>query len=144
MALVVATYRNHVPICSNTWGAEREQPFTILVCQQFTVLKLNNRGSNLKWPFGLASLTFTAKSGDLGVTDQVKRYPNEHCQGIADLEKVAVSDLEIALIGYMALKCLSGTSDVFHAAVAGAPVTDWTLYVLPAAGTLWALPEENP
>ena len=40
--------------------------------------------------------------------------------------RVAVSGWSYG--GYMALRCLRGRPDVFHAGVSGAPVTDWALY----------------
>eukprot|EP00957_Ditylum_brightwellii_P163316 12435039-Ditylum_brightwellii.AAC.1 len=43
----------------------------------------------------------------------------------------------------MALKCLSERPDVFHAAISGAPVTDWTLYDTAYTERYMGLPQEN-
>jgi dipeptidyl-peptidase-4 len=63
-------------------------------------------------------------------------------EGVADAERVAVSGWSYG--GYMALKCLADRPDVFHAAVSGAPVTDWTLYDSAYTERYMGLPQENP
>lgn len=63
-------------------------------------------------------------------------------KGIADEERVSVSGWSYG--GYMALKCLQDRPDVFHAAVSGAPVTDWALYDSAYTERYMGLPYENP
>jgi dipeptidyl-peptidase-4 len=62
-------------------------------------------------------------------------------EGFADADRVAVSGWSYG--GYMALKCLTDRPDVFHAAVSGAPVTDWTLYDTCFSERYMGLPQEN-
>jgi dipeptidyl-peptidase-4 len=140
--LVVATYGGpHVQYVRNTWGAMTADMRSQFLCANgFAVLKVDNRGSNRR------GLVFEApvygNLGDLEVADQVAGVEWAITQGIADREKVAVSGWSYG--GYMALKCLSGRPDVFHAAVAGAPVTDWTLYDTAYTERYMGLPQENP
>jgi dipeptidyl-peptidase-4 len=140
--LVVATYGGpHVQYARNTWGmmtADMRSQF--LRANGFAVLKVDNRGSNRR------GLEFEAaiygNLGDLEIADQVAGVQWAIAQGIADKERVAVSGWSYG--GYMALKCLTGRPDVFHAAVAGAPVTDWTLYDTAYTERYMGLPQENP
>jgi dipeptidyl-peptidase-4 len=140
--LVVATYGGpHVQYVRNTWGmmtADMRSQF--LRANGFAVLKVDNRGSNRR------GLVFEApiygNLGDLEVADQVAGIQWAIQEGIADQERVAVSGWSYG--GYMALKCLAERPDVFHAAVAGAPVTDWTLYDTAYTERYMGLPQENP
>jgi dipeptidyl-peptidase-4 len=140
--LVVATYGGpHVQYVRNTWGmmtADMRSQF--LRANGFAVIKVDNRGSNRR------GLVFEApvygNLGDLEVADQVAGVKWAIDEGIADKHRVAVSGWSYG--GYMALKCLAGRPDVFHAAVAGAPVTDWTLYDTAYTERYMGLPQENP
>jgi dipeptidyl-peptidase-4 len=140
--LVVATYGGpHVQYVRNTWGmmtADMRSQF--LRANGFAVIKVDNRGSNRR------GLVFEApvygNLGELEVADQVAGVEWAIEEGIADKERVAVSGWSYG--GYMALKCLAGRPDVFHAAVAGAPVTDWTLYDTAYTERYMGLPQENP
>jgi dipeptidyl-peptidase-4 len=140
--LVVATYGGpHVQYVQNTWGmmtADMRSQF--LRANGFAVIKVDNRGSFRR------GLVFEApvygNMGELEVADQVAGVEWAVGEGIADKERVAVSGWSYG--GYMALKCLAGRPDVFHAAVAGAPVTDWTLYDTAYTERYMGLPQENP
>jgi dipeptidyl-peptidase-4 len=140
--LVVATYGGpHVQYVRNTWGmmtADMRSQF--LRANGFAVLKVDNRGSNRRG-LGFEAAIY-GNLGDLEVADQVAGVHWAIAQGIADKERVAVSGWSYG--GYMALKCLTGRPDVFHAAVAGAPVTDWTLYDTAYTERYMGLPQENP
>ena len=106
----------------------------------FAVLKVDNRGSNRR------GLVFEApiqgNMGDLEVADQVAGVDFAVKQGMADRTRVAVSGWSYG--GYMALKCLTDRPDIFHAAISGAPVTDWTLYDTAYTERYMGLPQENP
>ena len=140
--LVVATYGGpHVQYVQNTWGsmtADLRSQF--LRANGFAVIKVDNRGSNRR------GLVFEApiygNMGDYEVADQVAGVEWAVGRGIAYRERVAVSGWSYG--GYMALKCLAGRPDVFHAAVSGAPVTDWTLYDTAYTERYMGLPQENP
>ena len=140
--LVVATYGGpHVQYVANTWGmmtADMRSQF--LRANGFAVLKVDNRGSNRR------GLVFEApiqgNMGDLEVADQVAGVDFAVKQGMADRTRVAVSGWSYA--GYMALKCLTDRPDIFHAAISGAPVTDWTLYDTAYTERYMGLPQENP
>jgi dipeptidyl-peptidase-4 len=139
--LVVATYGGpHVQYVQNSWGmmtADLRSQF--LRDQGFAIIKVDNRGSNRR---GLLFETpIYGNMGELEVADQVAGVQYAIDQGWADPNKVAVSGWSYG--GYMALKCLSERPDVFHAAVSGAPVTDWTLYDSAYTERYMGLPQEN-
>lgn len=124
--LVVATYGGpHVQYVCNTWGMMTADLRSQYLCENgFAVIKVDNRGSNRR---GLVFETpIFGNMGELEVADQAAGVKWAVDRGFANPDKVAVIGWSYG--GYMALKCLSERPDVFHAAVSGAPVTDWTLY----------------
>ena len=140
--LVVATYGGpHVQYVANTWGmmtADMRSQF--LRANGFAVIKVDNRGSNRR------GLVFEApiqgNMGELEVADQTAGVEWAIKEGIADKNRVAVSGWSYG--GYMALKCLTERPDVYHAAISGAPVTDWTLYDTAYTERYMGLPQDNP
>jgi len=124
--LVVATYGGpHVQYVCNTWGMMTADLRTQYLCENgFVVIKVDNRGSNRRG-LNFESQIF-GNMGELEVADQAAGVKYAIDQGFANPDKVAMIGWSYG--GYMALKCLSDRPDVFHAAVSGAPVTDWTLY----------------
>ncbi|HEY5031506.1 MAG TPA: prolyl oligopeptidase family serine peptidase [Actinomycetes bacterium] len=62
--------------------------------------------------------------------------------GVLDLERVAIRGWSFG--GYLAALAVLRRPDVFHAAVAGAPVTDWTLYDTAYTERYLGLPDEHP
>lgn len=59
-----------------------------------------------------------------------------------DLAKVAIRGWSFG--GYLAALAVLDRPDVFHAAVAGAPVTDWELYDTAYTERYLGLPDDNP
>jgi dipeptidyl-peptidase-4 len=62
--------------------------------------------------------------------------------GVLDLDRVAIRGWSFG--GYLAALAVLRRPDVFHAAVAGAPVTDWRLYDTAYTERYLGLPEEHP
>ena len=65
----------------------------------------------------------------------------EHC-GDLDLSRVAIRGWSFG--GYLAALAVLRAPEVFHAAVAGAPVTDWQLYDTHYTERYLGRPQENP
>lgn len=140
--LVVATYGGpHVQYVQDTWGMMTvDLRSQFLRANGFCVLKVDNRGSMRR---GIVFETpIYGNMGDIEVEDQVAGVHWAVEQGYADGQRVAVSGWSYG--GYMALKCLTSRPDVFHAGIAGAPVTDWTLYDTAYTERYMGLPQENP
>ncbi|MFT7502367.1 MAG: dipeptidyl-peptidase-4, partial [Gammaproteobacteria bacterium] len=93
--------------------------------QGFAVLVTDNRGTP-----GRGSAWERAVHGDLATApldDQVEalRYVAKHT-AVLDLSRVAIKGWSFG--GYLAALAVLRRPDVFHAAIAGAPVTEWRLY----------------
>jgi dipeptidyl-peptidase-4 len=96
----------------------------ILTRAGYVVFQLDNRGSAFR------STAFQAKIqnklGDIEVADQVLGARWLASQAFVDPSRIGVWGWSYG--GYMTLMLMFKAPDVFRAGVAGAPVTDWTLY----------------
>jgi dipeptidyl-peptidase-4 len=96
----------------------------ILTRAGYVVFQLDNRGS------GFRGTAFQApihdKLGEIEVIDQVQGAHWLASQGFVDPARIGVWGWSYG--GYMTLMLMFKAPDVFRAGVAGAPVTDWTLY----------------
>lgn len=111
-----------------------------LADQGFAVLVTDGRGSpgrGPEWDRAIAR-----EFADIAVTDQVdalqavaEQYPD------LDLERVAIRGWSFG--GYLAAAAVLRRPDVFHAALAGAPVTDWRLYDTHYTERYLGHPDEN-
>jgi len=106
---------------ANSWSSLFHQ---YLVQHGYVVFALDNRGS------GVRGTRFeTALGGRLGgieVQDQVKGV--EFLRGLPFVDARRIGIFGWSYGGYMTLMCLMQAPQAFAAGVAGAPVTDWTLY----------------
>jgi dipeptidyl-peptidase-4 len=112
----------------------------LLAQRGFAVLELDNRGT------GNRGREFEApihgRLGAVEVRDQVR--------GVAFLRELAWVDTNRVAVfghsygGYMALMCLLQAPEVFRAAVAVAPVTDWALYDTHYTERFLGTPADNP
>jgi len=102
-------------MCASQWFAD--QGFAVVVCDGAGT---PGRGSD--WE--------RAVSGDLAtpvLEDQVSAlHGAAEAVGVLDLARVAIRGWSFG--GYLAALAVLRRPDVFHVAVAGAPVTDWRLY----------------
>jgi dipeptidyl-peptidase-4 len=106
----------------NNWSGSS---FTqILTRAGYLVFQLDNRGSAFR---GTAfQEPIHNKLGDVEVTDQVQGARWLASQPFVDSTRIGVWGWSYG--GYMTLMLMFKAPDVFRAGVAGAPVTDWTLY----------------
>jgi dipeptidyl-peptidase-4 len=112
----------------NAWmGGSRsnEGLFRQFLAQQgFVVFTLDNRGSGAR---GVRFETaLHRRMGQVEVEDQVAGVAFLRRQPFVDPQRVGVFGWSYG--GYMALRCLMLAPDFFQAGVAGAPVTDWSMY----------------
>ena len=96
----------------------------ILTRADYVVFQLDNRGTAFR---GTAFQSpIHDKLGDIEVIDQVQGARWLAAQGFVDPARIGVWGWSYG--GYMTLMLMFKAPDVFRAGVAGAPVTDWSLY----------------
>ena len=112
-----------------------------LADQGFAVLVVDGRGSPGRGPAWERAVA--AELAAVTLTDQVDalyaaavEYPQ------LDLSRVAIRGWSYG--GYLAALAVLRRPDVFHAAVAGAPVTDWSLYDTHYTERYLGLPQDAP
>ncbi|OLF17903.1 S9 family peptidase [Actinophytocola xanthii] len=113
-----------------------------LADQGFAVLIADGRGTPGRGWAWERELAF--EPAEVTLTDQVdalqaaaERYPDD-----LDLSAVAIRGWSYG--GYLAALAVLRRPDVFHAAIAGAPVTDWALYDTHYSERYLGHPDENP
>ncbi|HWJ33955.1 MAG TPA: S9 family peptidase [Steroidobacteraceae bacterium] len=107
---------------TNSWtGSSFTQ---ILTRAGYVVFQLDNRGTAFRGTAFQAPIH--DKLGEVEVADQVLGARWLGSQAFVDPGRVGVWGWSYG--GYMTLMLMLKAPEVFHAGVAGAPVTDWTLY----------------
>jgi dipeptidyl-peptidase 4 len=96
----------------------------ILTRAGYVVFQLDNRGTAFRGTAFQAPIH--DRLGDIEVTDQVLGARWLGSQPFVDPKRIGVWGWSYG--GYMTLMLMFKAPDVFRAGVAGAPVTDWTLY----------------
>ena len=129
----------HVQKVANRWSvtsAMRDQYFRGL---GFVVFRLDNRGSARR------GVTFEGAlrhdMGNIEVKDQVDGVRWLVAQGLADAKRVGIYGWSYG--GYLAAMALARAPEVFHAAVAGAPVSHWDGYDTHYTERYMGLPAKN-
>ncbi|GAA4527004.1 S9 family peptidase [Amycolatopsis samaneae] len=112
-----------------------------LADQGFAVLVADGRGTPGRGPEWEKAIS--GRLADVTLADQVdalraaaERHPE------LDTERVAIRGWSYG--GYLSALAVLRRPDVFHAAVAGAPVTDWALYDTHYTERYLGTPQENP
>lgn len=139
--LVCAVYGGpHVQRVNRSWSQCADMRAQRLRSLGFCVVKCDNRGSSRR---GLAfESAISRRLGRLEVLDQVAVVTELSMRGIADPTRVGIYGWSYG--GYLAAMCLCRAPDVFHVAVAGAPVTSWDGYDTHYTERYMGLPSENP
>ncbi len=124
--VVVSVYGGpHAQRAIDEWSSTVDLRAQYLAQRGFVVFKLDNRGSANR---GLAfEAPLYLAMGDPEVADQVAgvRWLGENYH-YADTSRVGIYGWSYG--GYMTLMCMAREPGVFHAGVAGAPVTHWDGY----------------
>jgi dipeptidyl-peptidase-4 len=139
--LVCAVYGGpHVQRVNRSWSQSADMRAQRLRSLGFCVVKCDNRGSSRR---GLAfESSISRRLGRLEVLDQVAAVRQLTVRGISDPSRVGVYGWSYG--GYLSAMCLCRAPDVFHVAVAGAPVTSWDGYDTHYTERYMGLPADNP
>ena len=130
----------HVQRVNRSWSQCADMRAQRLCGLGFAVVKCDNRGSARR---GLAfEGAIRKRLGRLEVLDQVTAVRHLAMQGAVDPTRVGIYGWSYG--GYLAAMCLCRAPDVFHVAVAGAPVTSWDGYDTHYTERYMGLPSENP
>ncbi len=111
----------HAQMVTNQWGSYFLQ---YMAQQGYAVFTVDNRGSNYRGKKFEDSLY--RAMGSIEVKDQVSGVKFLHNLPWVNKAKIGVHGHSYG--GYMTLMTMFKASDYFKAGVAGAPVTDWSLY----------------
>lgn len=111
----------------------------ILTRAGYVVFQLDNRGTAFRGTSFQAPIHL--KLGDIEVADQVLGARWLGSRAFVDPRRIGVWGWSYG--GYMTLMLMLKASDVFYAGVAGAPVTDWTLYDTHYTERYLGTPREN-
>jgi dipeptidyl-peptidase-4 len=122
----------------NSWsGASFTQ---ILTRAGYVVFQLDNRGSAFRGTAFQAPIR--GELGGVEVTDQVAGARWLACQSFVDPARIGVWGWSYG--GYLTLMMMLKAPGVFRAGVAGAPVTDWSLYDTHYTERYLGRPQDNP
>jgi len=122
---------------TNSWGSLFHQ---YLVQHGYVVFLLDNRGSGMRGARFETALG--NRLGNIEVQDQMKGV--EFLRGLPFVDAKRIGIFGWSYGGYMTLMCLMQAPDSFAAGVAGAPVTDWTLYDTHYTERYLSTPQANP
>ncbi len=122
---------------TNSWGSLFHQ---YLVQHGYVVFLLDNRGTGMRGARFETALG--RRMGHVEVQDQVKGV--EFLRGLPYVDGGRIGIFGWSYGGYMTLMCLTQAPDAFAAGVAGAPVTDWTLYDTHYTERYLSTPQANP
>ncbi|MBB4684701.1 dipeptidyl-peptidase-4 [Amycolatopsis jiangsuensis] len=112
-----------------------------LADQGFAVLVADGRGSPGRGPAWEKEIA--GKLADVTLADQVDAlHAAAEAHPELDLERVAIRGWSYG--GYLSALAVLRRPDVFHAAVAGAPVTDWSLYDTHYTERYLGTPQDEP
>jgi dipeptidyl-peptidase-4 len=112
----------------------------ILTRAGYVVMQLDNRGSAFRGTRFQAPIR--GRLGEVEVADQVEGARWLGSQSYVDASRIGVWGWSYG--GYMTLMLLFKAQDVFRAGIAGAPVTDWSLYDTHYTERYLGRPQDNP
>jgi dipeptidyl-peptidase-4 len=112
----------------------------ILTRAGYVVFQLDNRGSAYRGTAFQSPLH--GRLGEVEVADQVQGARWLGAQSFVDPQHIGVWGWSYG--GYLTLMLMFRSPDVFRAGVAGAPVTDWTLYDTHYTERYLGKPQEHP
>ncbi len=126
---------------TNAWGDLFHQ---FLAQHGYVVFALDNRGSGFRGTKFETALMGPGggRMADVQVQDQLKGVEFLRSLPYVDGKRIGIFGWSYG--GYMTLMCLMRAPEAFTAGVAGAPVTDWTLYDTHYSERYLSTPQADP
>jgi dipeptidyl-peptidase-4 len=127
-------------LTADRWGGSVHNTYRLFADMGIAVFLVDNRGT---WGRGHGFETAVHRRlGGLEVTDQLAAARWLQAQPWVDPERIAVYGGSYG--GYMTLLLMLKAPDIFHAGIAYAPVTDWSLYDTIYTERYMDTPQDNP
>jgi len=108
----------------DSWGSQNYWWFQMLAQQGYLVVSVDNRGTGARGE-EFKKMTYM-QLGKYEVMDQIEAGKYLAKQSYVDADRIGIFGWSYG--GYMSSLCLSKGADVFKAAIAVAPVTNWKWY----------------
>ena len=108
----------------DSWGSQNYWWFQMLAQQGYLVVSVDNRGTGARGQ-EFKKMTYM-QLGKYEVMDQIEAGKYLAKQSYVDADRIGIFGWSYG--GYMSSLCLSKGADVFKAAIAVAPVTNWKWY----------------
>jgi len=124
----------------DSWELTQDLRAQFLARRGYVVFRLDNRGTPRRG--GAFERGIARRLGALEVEDQVAGARFLAARPDVDGARIGIYGWSYG--GYMALLCLLRAPDLFRAAVAGAPVTDWSGYDTHYTERYMGTPQNNP
>lgn len=124
----------------NSWELTQDLRAQRLAEKGFVVFRLDNRGTPRRGQAFETALYH--RLGSVEVEDQIRGARYLQALPYVDPDRIGVYGWSYG--GYMAALCLLRAPEIFRAAVAGAPVTDWDGYDTHYTERYMGTPRENP
>ncbi|GLH11264.1 AGAP003138-PA-like protein [Gryllus bimaculatus] len=129
-----------VQLVSNTFKGMRQLRMHMLAAQGYCVVAIDSRGSQHRGLHFESHLR--GRMGRVELADQVEVLTwLAESLGFIDMNRIAIHGWSYG--GYLSLMALARYPEVFKVAIAGAPVTSWTLYDTGYTERYMDLPENN-
>ncbi len=130
----------HAQMIRNTRLAQAQLWMYTLANEGFIVYTLDNRGSSNR---GIKFENVTHRNlGDLEMDDQMKGYDFLTSKSYIDGTRIGVHGWSYG--GFMTISLMTRNPGKFKAAVAGGPVTDWSMYEIMYTERYMDTPQQNP
>ncbi len=130
----------HAQMIRNTRLAQAQLWMYTLANEGFIVFTLDNRGSSNR---GIKFENVTHRNlGDLEMDDQMKGYDFITSKSYVDGKRIGVHGWSYG--GFMTISLMTRYPGKFKTAVAGGPVTDWSMYEIMYTERYMDTPQQNP
>jgi len=125
---------------TNSWELTQDLRAQYLARHGYVVFRLDNRGTPRRGVSFQSPLQ--GRLGSVEVEDQIAGA--RYLGGLPEVDPARIGVYGWSYGGYLALLCVLKAPDVFRAAVAGAPVTDWDGYDTHYTERYMGTPRDNP
>lgn len=130
----------HAQMISNSRNAQAPLWMYTMANEGFILFTLDNRGSSNR---GMNFEKVTHRNlGDIEIQDQMVGYEFIKKQPFVNRDRIGVHGWSFG--GFMTISMMTRQTGKFYAAIAGGPVTDWSMYEIMYGERYMDTPQQNP